>query len=359
MHLKSLTVLRLTFRKILVLALNRLGARRLVDVFFEAINLNSEKLFCYDVHVHNLNNTASLGVSMGKGRRSIIQELNTTVVMQGPIDHKSNFTLKTIMHYLNTYPSVNVILSTWNTEDLSKFTDLMKNSSIRPRFSIVQSQKPDRPGISNINMQIVSTQAGIQYAREKSTQYLLKTRTDQCLFSRHALQYMISLIDQYPVSKGGGRILSSSLGTFLLRPYGLSDMLTFGEFEVVSDYWNVELDWRTVKDLSFPEANTLRDEAVRGVCEIYLVKRHLEKLQVEVDNSLRQSLEIFRDYFVIADSQILEQVWNKYSYRRNKYYYLNSPMRHQELSHHIWRDLQDNISYYLRYESLLDKKGNF
>jgi hypothetical protein len=136
-------------------------------------------------------------------------------------------------------------------------------------------------------------------------------------------------------------------------------MVTFGEFENVSNFWNVERDERKISDLPFPEAKTLRNESVNGVSEIYLTKRYLESKGIEIDNTLLQSLEAYRDYFLIADNQLLDLIWNKYSFRKDKYSRLNRPIRHQELSHFIWRDLQSNLSSYMILESLLDKEGDF
>jgi hypothetical protein len=136
-------------------------------------------------------------------------------------------------------------------------------------------------------------------------------------------------------------------------------MITFGEFEEVSNFWNVDQDKRKISDLQFPEPKTLRNESINGACEIYLAKLYLESKGINADNTLQQSLEAYRDYFLIADKQILDLVWNKYSYRKDKYSRLNQPIRHQEMSHFLWKDLQKNLSAYLILESFLDKEDDF
>ena len=352
-------VLRGFIRSTIVLFLNKSGTRKRIDIIFESVNLESIETYSYKTHVPNLTKSAFFNCTTNLGDSAIIREPSTTIVMQGPINRRSNFTLRTVIHYLNTYPNTNLVLSTWENEDVSVFTEVLQNPLLESRFSLVQSQSPGHSGIGNINMQIVSTQAGIRHATEDPTKYLLKTRTDQCMFSKLSLQYMESLVEMYPSRDGGSRIVSSSQATFLLRPYGLSDMITFGEFENVSNYWDVDLDERKIADLPFLEAKTLRNEAINGVCEIYLTKRYLESKGIEIDNTLLQSLEAYRDHFLIADNEILDLVWDKYSFRKDKYSLLNRPIRHQELSHFIWRDLQSNSSSYMILESLLDKEGDF
>ena len=352
-------VFRRVIRNPIVFILSGLGTRRRIDVLFESVNLKSTETYTYETHEFNLTTSSSFNNIINPGDSAILREPRTTIVMQGPIDRKSSFTLRTVIHYLNSYPNTNIVLSTWEDEDVSVFTELLQNPVHEQRFNIIQNCKPEYPGIGNINMQIISTQAGIRYASKKPTKYLLKTRTDQCMFSRISLHYMESLVETYLSYDGSSRILSSSQATFLLRPYGLSDMLTFGEFENVSSFWDVALDERKISDLQFPEAKTLRNEAVNGVSEIYLTKRFLESKGVEIDNTLLQSLEAYRDHFLIADNQILDLVWNKYSFRKNKYSRLNRPIRHQELSHFLWKDLQNNLGAYLILESLMDKEGNF
>lgn len=359
MYSQLMKLLGNAVRRTVVLILHKMGTKKRVDVIFESINLVSPEVYSYETHRHDLENLPYFNHLNQNRKSSIILDPETTIVMQGPVDQKSDFTLRTTLHYLNTYPNARVILSTWENENISAFTKVLNDPNIKSRFTIVQSPSPEYPGISNINMQIVSTNAGIDYARKDPTKYLLKTRTDQCLFSKLALQYMESLVKNYPRQDGSSRILSSSLSTFLLRPYGLSDMVTFGEFQNVSNYWKVKLDERQVSDLPFPEVRTLRNETVNELCEIYLTKRYLESMGIKIEDSLKQSLEAYRDYFLIADNQILDQVWNKYSHRRSKYSRLNSPIRHQELSHFIWRDLQSNLEPYLELESYMDKEGNF
>ena len=359
MSLTLVEVLRKATREAAILLLHGLGLGKKVDILFESINLNSKEIYTYETHTHDLIGLPYFNSSIEVKGSSIVNDPKTTIVMQGPINHKSDFTKKTVLHYLNTYKSTNLVLSTWENENIDVFAGVLENPMFKSRFTIIQSQKPEYVGISNINLQIVSTQTGIRHAAKNQTKYLLKTRTDQCMFSKLSLQYLESLVEMYPSYDGSTRILSSSQGTFLLRPYGISDMITFGEFDKVSNFWNVNQDMRKISDLPFPEPKTLRNESFNGACEIYLAKWYLESMGIKTNNSLQQSLEAYRDYFLIADNQILDLVWNKYSYRKDKYSRLNQPIRHQEVSHFLWRDLQRNLSAYLVLEPFLDKEGDF
>ena len=81
------------------------------------------------------------------------------IVIQGPIRHEKDFTLETVKLYGKHYPAATVILSTWEDENISAFESLGSE-----KFKVIRNKKPSNPGGSNINMQIVSTKAGVDKA---------------------------------------------------------------------------------------------------------------------------------------------------------------------------------------------------
>ena len=176
MSLTLIEVLRKATRKVAILLLHGLGLGKKVDILFESINLNSKEIYTYETHIHDLMGLSHFNSSIEVKGSSIVNDPKTTIVMQGPIDHKSDFTKKTVLHYLNTYKSTNLILSTWEHENIDVFAGVLENPMFESRFTIIQSQKPEYVGINNINLQIVSTQAGIRHAAKNPTKYLLKTR---------------------------------------------------------------------------------------------------------------------------------------------------------------------------------------
>lgn len=67
----------------------------------------------------------------------------------------------------------NIVWSTWDDEPQDKIK-IIKESGI----DIVLSKKPSISGYGNINMQTVSSNAGIQYLKNKGIQGILKVRSD-------------------------------------------------------------------------------------------------------------------------------------------------------------------------------------
>ena len=72
------------------------------------------------------------------------------IVIQGPIIPRT--TLQICMFYKKIYPQVQIVLSTWESEDIEPFQRLQDE-----RFAIIGSEKPDVSGPSNINLQITSS----------------------------------------------------------------------------------------------------------------------------------------------------------------------------------------------------------
>jgi hypothetical protein len=88
------------------------------------------------------------------------------IVIQGPLTF-----YKEIVECYKHIP--NIVISTWDDEDI-KHINYIKNNNI----PIVLSAKPNNPGYLNINMQTVSTMAGIHYLEQIKVTEILKVRTD-------------------------------------------------------------------------------------------------------------------------------------------------------------------------------------
>ena len=116
----------------------------------------------------------------------------TAIVLQGPIEHKDNFTLETIRTYQKIFPSEEIILSTWNTiseKELKQFEDL--------GCHIVLSPYPKMSGRGNINYQITSSYAGVKKAKDIGCKYVIKSRTDQRITKSNIVDYMRNLIESF------------------------------------------------------------------------------------------------------------------------------------------------------------------
>jgi len=87
------------------------------------------------------------------------------IVIQGPTNY-----CKEVVSIYKDIP--NVVWSTWEDEPLENI------EFIKQYIDVILCQKPSFPGYLNINMQTVSTMAGIKHLREKGVTEILKTRGD-------------------------------------------------------------------------------------------------------------------------------------------------------------------------------------
>jgi len=341
----------LVVKSLVVRILRRLNLRTELDSIFSLLRFQTSTFPTYELRKfdYNVNNYSGLAAEIDS------QIYDVGLVLQGPINHKADFTYRTVLRYLKCFPNAVVILSTWEDEDLSKFDHLRDAQLFNERFKLVTQKQPTYRGISNINMQIASTNAGLDAVANLNLDYAIKSRTDQCLFDPMSLKNLKALLGSYPSSRAHGRIVGLSLNSFLFRPYGLSDMFQFGRFSDIQAYWNVPFDMRTLDDFDPIDGDeSLRQYAKRTLCEIFVATQYLTGKGETLDYSLSQSLEMYRDYFILADTSLVDLIWDKYTYNANRWRADSFPSPFEQISFGHWLNLQNGLDYYLCFESCLD-----
>jgi len=228
------------------------------------------------------------------------------IVIQGPVITDHDFTLETVRIYKKTFPDADIVLSTWDDSDLT-YIEKIKAEKI----SILLNSKPVNFGISNINLQIVSSLAGVRYAKQSGAEYVLKTRTDQRMYASNVQDFLVNIVNNFPVhnnNKQTKRIVAVSLNTFMFRPYSLSDMNIFGHVDDMLLFWDVQLDDRKKTDtkVSLLEWSKLR------LCEVYLVSNFLEKIGCKLTWTLTDYWRVLSDNFCIVDQSSIDLYWYKY-----------------------------------------------
>lgn len=252
------------------------------------------------------------------------------IVIQGPIISRT--TLEICKFYKKIYPQVRIVLSTWESEDIEPFQGLQDE-----RFAIIQSEKPDVPGPSNINLQIKSSIAGINHLKDQGCTHILKTRTDMLLSNPTFLNYLI-----WTHSKGKRHALVfSSFNSFLFRLFSPTDQVMFGEATDITRFWSIDLVPNN-QEIDFPEK--------------YLFKKYLESYGYKTHEELNNYLTALRDYTVIADHEQLGQIWNKGAYTALNYRWRGKkfPNRMTQLSSWHWEMLQDHLSYFEKLNESVD-----
>jgi hypothetical protein len=240
-----------------------------------------------------------------------LDSLQTGIVIQGPLILEDNFTIETIKLYKKIFPIIPIILSTWSDEDASTL-DAIEELNIE----VIKNEKPLIAGISNINLQIASSSAGISHARQLGCQYVLKTRTDQRIYSAQAIHFCYFALKTFPLINNNGqreRIVAFNLNTFLYRPYSISDMLNFGHIEDMEKYWCVEFDLRQLQSL--PHTNTFLGWSKQKIAEVHFVVSFLKNFDEEIDWSLEGSWKVISERFCILNTHDIDLYWKKYSHK--------------------------------------------
>lgn len=277
------------------------------------------------------------------------------IVIQGPIIEVDSFTLETVKLYKKHFPNAFLILSTWSDQKPSLAT-LFETLGIH----VLLNAKPDYAGVSNINLQIVSSKAGVKKARELGAEYVLKTRTDQRMYALNIEEYLYNIIQLFPVNANGckqdKRIVGMSMNTFKYRLYGLSDMLLYGHIDDMIMYWDVELDNRRFSNNEMQIAMVSPRSFVHWrVCEVYLATEFLMKIGRNLEWSLKDSWRVFADHFCVVDKELLDLYWCKYGFSEFRWKEYEKQINvFEEMSFKEWLNLYSNQTDYAAPEVILD-----
>lgn len=237
------------------------------------------------------------------------------IVMQGPIAHQDDFTVDTLRLYRRNMPEAALILSTWEDEDpgiLARVEDI--------GVTVVKSRKPSVAGLSNINMQIVNSGAGVRQAASQGARWIMKTRTDQRLYEPNVLPFLIGLAESFPVAgetQQRNRIIAIGHGSLKFAPYHITDQTLFGDAEDMLAYWSAPLQdealmarWPQGRESIYLN-HSIAEQIRETVPESYLASHFLVRMGRSLDWTLADSWAAYRDHFCFADYGTTDFYWVK------------------------------------------------
>lgn len=217
------------------------------------------------------------------------------IVIQGPLQHDHEFTFETAKLYKKIFPSANIIVSTWIGEDEAVLERLRDISVV-----VVTSVPPQKRGVYNVNLQLLSAAKGVEEAQRSGAHYVLKHRSDQRIYSRVILEMMINLLIVFPPSKRSHqtkRIIFGNGGPSL-RPYWMSEIL-FGAIEDIVEYYSAE-----------PSGE--KKDYYCILPELHLPSEFLKKKGWKLDWTVEQGMDVYRECFIPLDWTMLDLYWHKY-----------------------------------------------
>jgi len=236
---------------------------------------------------------------------------SVAIVIQGPILVDRGFTFETIRLYLRIFPFARVILSTWSDQSdeiLAPFRDL--------DIDLVLSEKPGIFGLQNINLQIVSSAAGILRAEQLGYRFVVKSRSDIRIHAPDFFLHSLDLMSGFPLDESASfgqvaRLISVGEGgkyAFMVVP----DRIMFGTVVDMKTYWCVSLDTRGAPSSLY----SLAEMANFGVSESYLSKNFCISRGISLEFSLEFYWRILRDFFVFMDQTSADIYWCKHNRAR-------------------------------------------
>lgn len=271
-----------------------------------------------------------------------------TIVMQGPLKLENHFTLETLKIYQKNFPKCPIVLSTWKTENIEEIEKIKELN-----IPVLQNDPPTEKGLDNINFQILSTQKGLQYAKENGAEWVIKTRTDQRLYETNIPEFLFNLQKAFPVydkSKQKSRLTTLSMNTFKYRLYDISDMFLFGHIDDVIKFWSCDFEKRTV----FSEKKNMLEYCKARPSEIYFTSEYLEKIGHSCKWNLYDSWLTYSRYFCVVDSVSVGLYWPKYSNLVNRWRnFFGCNPELEELTFKEWLNMYADLSNKIAPENLL------
>jgi len=256
-----------------------------------------------------------------------------TIVLQGPILHTEHFTLETVRLYKKIYPWAHIVVSTWEGEDTREIEE--------ENVEVLYNSFPAYRGPYNVNLQIISAREGVRKAKELGTQYTLKTRTDQRMYNPNIFEGMVNALTFFPagqLSKQHSRLLFAT-GGHVYRSALLPDMFVFGDTHDMLEYWDAPL---VPEDAPNPGNDTIFRP------ELYLGSTFLSKKGWQLDWTVAQMWDIYRECFVFFDWSEIDLYW--YKYRRYS--------EHEERKCYESGSSANNLMGFMQWFNIISNKEN-
>ncbi|MDU9005543.1 WavE lipopolysaccharide synthesis family protein [Sedimentitalea todarodis] len=237
------------------------------------------------------------------------------IVMQGPLPVPDDFTRETFAIYRRHMPDVRLILSTWADTPEDHLAPLRALG-----VDLVLIEKPENPGLFNVNMQLASAGAGMRKAVEEGAVWVLKTRVDQRLYNPNVMAELAMMARTFPASGGFDqkyRIFGLGYGSLKYATYHVTDQTVFGHADDMLKYWTPPLR-DDEAPAHFPSSAhdiytqiPIGEEVRYAAPETYIAAQYLMRIGRDLDWTIEDTWAAFRDCFCFVDYQSTDFFWQK------------------------------------------------
>jgi len=148
----------------------------------------------------------------------MLKEITTGILLQGDI---REWTIPIIKEYQNTFPNSEILLSTWDNEDVSKIP-----------CNVVQTKLPEdvQQYRSSKNYQIIGCQTGL---KEMKSDIILKTRPDLFVHNSNIFEIFLSENSKEKIMYPHSGLMKE------FREYWISDFCQLSSRDTLSTYWDL------------------------------------------------------------------------------------------------------------------------
>lgn len=219
------------------------------------------------------------------------KEFTTGILLQGDI---RNWTIPVIEEYQENFPNSEILLSTWNDEDISRIP-----------CKVIQSKipEPTHPHTSTKNFQIIGSQNGL---KNMSSDIVLRTRTDMFVHNSNIFNIFIqeNSLDKIMYPHSG---FPKEFGD-----YWISDFAQLSSRKNLLHYWNnMKFDDGSKSTDILPVETQFTKYYVSNIKndnrswkithdEFYIKKRFHEDFQIELEKYVYR--ESYQDDIMRASS---------------------------------------------------------
>ena len=257
------------------------------------------------------------------------------ILMQGPINQNLEASVRSLKLYKSLWPKIPVIISTWDSS-IPEYINVLS----REGADIVFVKEPLNPGISNSNYQICSTLAGLERSEQLGSRFTLKTRVDQSINNIQSLRILKKTFEDY-----GNRIVTTDFNSFLFRLFSPNDQLMFSETQKLLQFWNAS-------------SSRVGFDDIPGPVESKFLISFLDSDGLTVEQSIQNSLKIYRDIYAFVNFEDLDLLWHKGNYRdlRSRFPQEDYPSITSFIRNHDWMNLQSNLDMYIQDYNLIQDR---
>lgn len=244
-----------------------------------------------------------------------ISKNDISIIIQGPIIRKNEFTINSIKLYLENCNSL-IILSTWKNELSNNEIRNLKKMGVK----VLINKYPETRGPKNLNYQILSTLNAIKFAKLKGKKFVIKTRTD---FRIYLDMFDLKIFKFFHNLKKTNKFIKIGSSDFTLknRLFSVSEILMFGNLDDLSKYF-----FRLYSEKEFlsfdlfvkkqKKEKTFLDDSYTCFPENFLCYNYLKFFFKEkVNYNSKNYFNVLKKYFVIIDNSYLDIFWYKYNHQ--------------------------------------------